>query len=209
MIDIFDIISNQKAVRINIKGEVSSDGLFFDVEYINELANLLLDNQQDVDFKIFDIKEYRDSEPIHIERFGIHESAYQYERAISNIEFHIDVCITNRLNKKIDESMQDFINFFTKGAVVYKQDRTAELFTIDYREEYMSRPVVSARIDASPLPLDYGFDAYEYDWGIGSHPALDRTHDADGDAVFAAEFRPTDFSNMFRNCSNIDLSLLD
>ena len=62
MIDIFDIIDNQKVVHINIEGEVSSDGLFFDIEYINELTSLLLDNQKDVDFKIFDVKEYKDSE---------------------------------------------------------------------------------------------------------------------------------------------------
>ena len=52
MIDIFDIIDNQKVIHINIEGEVSSDGLFFDIEYINELTSLLLDNQKDVDFKI-------------------------------------------------------------------------------------------------------------------------------------------------------------
>lgn len=207
MIDIFDIIDGQKVVRINIEGEVSSDGLFFDIEYINELTSLLLDNQKDVDFKIFDVKEYKDSEPLHIDRFGIYGSAYQLERPVSNIEFRIDVRITNRLNRKIDESIQDFINFFTKGAISYKQEKSAELFMIDSREEYMSRPVVSARIDVSPL--DYGFNDFEYDWGIGSHPALDRTHDADGDAVFAAEFRPTDFSDMFRNCNDIDLSSLD
>lgn len=196
MIDIFDIIDGQKAVRINIEGEVSSDGLFFDIEYINELSSLLLDNQKDVDFKIFDVKEYRDSEPLRIDRFGIY-GGFQYESAISNIEFRIDVYITNRLNRKIDESMQDFIDFFTKGAISYKQDKSVELFSIDSREEYMSRPVESARINVSPL--DYGFNDFEYDWGIGSHPTLDREHDADGDAVYAAEFRPTDISNMFRD----------
>jgi hypothetical protein len=196
VIDIFDIIDGQKSVRINIEGEVSSDDLFFDIEYINELSSLLLDNQKDVDFKIFDVKEYRDSEPLRIDRFGIY-GGFQYESTISNIEFRIDVYITNRLNRKIDESMQDFIDFFTKGAISYKQNKSAELFTIDSREEYMSRPVESARINVSPL--DYGFNDFEYDWGIGSHPTLDRGHDADGDAVYAAEFRPTDISNMFRD----------
>jgi hypothetical protein len=197
MIDIFDIIENQKTIHIDIEGEVSSDGLFYDLEYINELANLLLDNQQDVEFKIFNVKEYRDSEPIQIDRFGMYGAGFQYERSVSCIEFRIDVYITNKLNKKIDESMQDFIDFFTKGAISYKQDKSVELFTIDSREEYMSRPVESARINVSPL--DYGFNDFEYDWGIGSHPTLDREHDADGDAVYAAEFRPTDISNMFRD----------
>ena len=112
MIDIFDIMDNQKVVHINIEGEVSSDGLFFDIEYINELTSLLLDNQKDVDFKIFDVKEYKDSEPLRINRFGMYGTGFQYERAISNIEFRIDVYITNRLNRKIYESMQDFIDFF-------------------------------------------------------------------------------------------------
>jgi hypothetical protein len=136
-------------------------------------------------------------------------AGFQYERSVSCIEFRIDVYITNKLNKKIDESMQDFIDFFTKGAISYKQDKSVELFTIDSREEYMSRPVESARVNVSPL--DYGFNVFEFenDWGIGSHPALDREHDADGDAAYAAEFRPTDFSNMFRNCRYFDLSRLD
>lgn len=206
MIDIFDIIDGQKVVHINIEGEVSSDGLFFDIEYINELTGLLLDNQQDVDFKIFDVKEYKDSEPLRIDRFDMYVTSFQYER-ISNIEFRIDVYITNRLNRKIDKSMQDFIDFFTKGSIVYRQDKNVELFAIDSREEYMSRPVESARINVSPLSLDYGLDAYEYDWSIGSHPQL-RNHDADGDIIPAAEFRFTDMSNMFRNAS-IDFSRLD
>jgi hypothetical protein len=196
MIDIFDIIENQKTIHIDIEGEVSSDGLFYDLEYINELANLLLDNQQDVEFKIFNVKEYRDSEPLQIDRFGMYGAGYQYKSNVSCIEFRIDVYITNKLNKNIDESMQDFIDFFTKGAISYKQDKTVELFTIDPHEEYMSRPVESARINVSPLDYMYYSWGESYnEWsGIGSHP-----HDADGDAVYAAEFRPTDISNMFRD----------
>lgn len=213
MIDIFDIMDNQKVVHINIEGEVSSDGLFFDIEYINELTSLLLDNQQDVEFKIFDVKEYKDSEPLRIDRFGMYGSAYQLETTTSNIEFRIDVYITNRLNRKIDGSMQDFIDFFTKGAISYKQDKSVELFMIDSREEYMSRPIEDARINVSPLDYMHSWEEDYNEWsGIGSYP-----HDADGDAiyaadsrpVYAAEFRPTDFSNMFRNCSNIDLSSLN
>lgn len=182
MIDIFDIIGNQKTVHINIKGEVSSDGLFFDIEYINELTNLLLDNQQDVDFKIFDIKEYKDAEPIHIDRFGTYGSTYQYERTISNIEFHIDVHITNRLNKKIDESMQDFIDFFTKGAIVYNPNRTLPSFMVDAHEDYMSSP-----LDDGLLSYMYSWEEDNNEWsGIGSYP-LERHHDADGDiSVFTS-----------------------
>ena len=212
MIDIFDIIDGQKVVHINIEGEVSSDGLFFDIDYINELTSLLLDNQQDVDFKIFDVKEYKDSEPLRIDRFGMYGTGFQYERAISNIEFRIDVYITNRLNRKIDGSMQDFIDFFTKGAIVYNPNKKLPSFTVDAREEYMSSP-----LDDGLLSYMYSWEEDNNEWGLGSHPQL-RNHDADGDAIYAAdfsrpvpaaEFRPTDFSNMFRNCSNIDFSRLD
>jgi hypothetical protein len=211
MRDIFDIISDQKTIHINIEGEVSSDSLFYDLEYINELTNLLLDNQNDVEFKIFSVKEYRDTDTLsfnNFNRFGNPVTDY-HEPIVKSIEFNIDVLITNRLYNKFDEDMSDFINFFTKGAINYKQDKSVELFTIDSREEYMSRPVESARVNVSPL--DYGFNVFEFenDWGIGSHPALDREHDADGDAAYAAEFRPTDFSNMFRNCRYFDLSRLD
>jgi hypothetical protein len=225
-------MENQKVVHINIEGEVSSDGLFFDIEYINELTSLLLDNQKDVDFKIFDVKEYKDSEPLRLDRFGMYGSGFSYETTISNIEFRIDVYITNKLNRKIDESMQDFIDFFTKGAIRYdkKSNRMDDLlqrfvdystgantFTVDAREEYMSSPLDEVRSNISALDYMYSWEEDNNEWGFGSHPQL-RNYDADGDAIYAAdfsrpvsaaEFRPTDFSNMFRNCSNIDLSLLD
>jgi hypothetical protein len=200
MIDIFDIIDGQKVVHINIEGEVSSDGLFFDIEYINELTSLLLDNQKDVEFKIFDVKEYKDSEPLRIDRFGMYGAGFQYERAISNIEFRIDVRITNRLNRKIDESMQDFIDFFTKGAIVYnnkKYNRMDDLvqgfvdyatgantFTVDAQEEYMSSP-----LDDGLLSYMYSWEEDNNEWsGIGSYPLREyreRHHDADGDAATA------------------------
>ena len=188
MIDIFDIIDNQKVVRINIEGEVSSDGLFFDIEYINELTSLLLDNQKDVDFKIFDVKEYKDSEPLRIDRFGMYGTGFQYERAISNIEFRIDVYITNRLNRKIDKSMQDFIDFFTKGAIVYNTNKTLPSFMVDAHEDYMSSP-----LDDGLLSCMYSWEEDNNEWsGIGSYPLREyreRHHDADGDghtAVFAS-----------------------
>lgn len=182
MIDIFDIMDNQKVVHINIEGEVSSDGLFFDIEYINELTSLLLDNQKDVEFKIFDVKEYKDSEPLHIDRFGMYGAGFQYERAISNIEFRIDVYITNSLNRKIDESMQDFIDFFTKGAIRYVTNKMPNVLTIDSHEEYMSSP-----LDDGLLSYMYSWEEDNNEWnGIGSYPLREyreRHHDADGDAV--------------------------
>ena len=186
MIDIFDIMDNQKVVHINIEGEVSSDGLFFDIEYINELTSLLLDNQQDVDFKIFDVKEYKDSEPVRIDRFGMYGAGLQYERAISNIEFHINVYITNRLNRKIDESMQDFIDFFTKGAIVYNPNKKFPSLMVDAHEEYMSSP-----LDDGLLSYMDPWERNNNEWnGIGSYPLREyreRHHDADGDtAVFAS-----------------------
>lgn len=202
MVDIFDIMDNQKVVHINIEGEVSSDGLFFDIEYINELTSLLLDNQKEVEFKIFDVKEYKDSEPLRINRFDIYDTGSQYERLISNIEFRIDVYITNKLNRKIDESMQEFIDFFTKGAIIYnnkKHNRTDELiqdsedytvrlnaFTVDAQEEYMSSVLDGTSSDISAL---YYLEEDNNEWnGIGSHP-LEGHHDIDGDrAVYASRF---------------------
>jgi signal transduction histidine kinase len=100
------------------------------------------------------------------------ESAWEQK----NIEFDIDVYITNKLNKKIDNHLQDFIDCFTVGAIVYPNTIVGQgSLSFDSHEEYLS---------------------------TGAN------HDADGD-VYAAEFTPTDFSNMFRNCSNLDLSLLD
>lgn len=187
MIDIFDIIDNQKVVHINMEGEVSSDGLFFDIEYINELTSLLLDNQKDVDFKIFNVKEYKDSEPLRIDRFGMYGTGFQYERTISNIEFRIDAYITNRLNRKIDESMQDFIDFFTKGAIVYNTNKKLPSFMVDAHEDYMSSP-----LDDGLLSYMYSWEEDNNEWsGIGSYPREygERHHDADGDghtAVFAS-----------------------
>ena len=210
MIDIFDIIDGQKVVHINIEGEVSSDSLLFDIEYINELTNLLLDNQKDVDFKIFDVKEYKDSEPIHINRFGIYGSGFQYERAISNIEFRIDVYITNKLYNEIDNSMREFIDYFTKGAIRYdnKFNRMDDLlqgfvdystgantFTVDAQEEYMSNIRDEIRTNISALDYMYSWEEDNDEWsGIGSYPLREyreRHHDADGDgdghtAVFAS-----------------------
>lgn len=185
MIDIFDIMENQKVVHINIEGEVSSDGLFFDIEYINELTSLLLDNQKDVDFKIFDVKEYKDSEPLHIDRFGMYGTGFQYERSISNIEFRINVYITNKLNRKIDESMQDFIDFFTKGTVVYNPNKKLPSFMTDIHEDYMSSP-----LDDGLLSYMDPWERNNNEWsGIGSYPLREyreRHHDADGDAAVYA-----------------------
>lgn len=172
MIDIFDIISEQKNVRIHIKGKVYEGGLLYDIEYINELINLIIENENDVAFKKFNIEEEKDGPGrLTVDRFGMY-GGYEYH-SHNAIEFDIDVYITNKLNKKIDNHLQDFIDFFTVGAIVY------------------------------PRNLSLSFDSHEE--YLGALP----NYDIDGDTIFAAEFRPTDMSNKFRNCNNLDLSLLD
>ena len=183
MIDIFDIIAGQKDVRIHIKGKVYEEGLFYDTAYINEFINLIMDNENDVEFKTFNIKEEDAPGRLTLNRFGLYGEGYEY-RSYKNIEFDIDVYITNKLNKKIDNHLQDFIDLYTVGTIVCPNTITGRgILSSDPHEEYLS---------------------------IGTN------YDADGD-VFAAEFMPTelsyttptDFSNMFRSCSNFDLSLLD
>ena len=176
MIDIFDIISEQKNVRIHIKGKVYENGLLYDIEYINELVSFIIENENDVEFKKFNIEEEKDGPGrLTVNRFGMY-GGYEYH-SYKAIEFDIDVWITNKLNKKIDNHLQDFIDCFTVGAIVCPNTIVGQgSLSFDSHEEYLSTR------------------AY---------------HDADGDAVFAAEFRPTDMSNMFRNCNNLDLSLLD
>jgi hypothetical protein len=82
---------------------------------------------------------------------------------------------------------------------------------VDRLEEYMSGRIVP---DPEPVSSIFIWDESLMDipitnelFDIGSRPI--RSYDADGDAVFAAEFRPTDMSNMFRNCNHFDLSRLD
>ncbi len=185
MIDIFEIMDTQKTIHINIEGEVSTDGLLYDIEFINELTSLLLDNQNDVEFKIFNVKEYRDTESVSLNHFGVYGSAY--EPTVKTIEFTIDVKITNGLYNKFDEGIIDFIDFFTKGSITYPS-KTTELFTIDPHEEYMSRPVTDSRVNVSALDYMYSWENDNNEWDIGSHPMLDRTHDADGDAMYASLF---------------------
>ena len=175
MIDIFDIIADQKNVRIRIKGKVYEEGLFYDVEYMNEFINLIMANENDVQFKKFNIEEEDVPGRLTVNRFGIYGEGYQY-RSYKTMEFDIDIYITNKLNKKIDSYLQDFIDLYTVGTVVCPNTITGHgTISSDPHEEYLS---------------------------VGIN------HDADGD-VSAIGSMPTDFSNMFRNCSNLDLSLLD
>lgn len=137
VIDIFDIIANQKDVRIHIKGEVHEDGLLYDIEYINELINLIIKNENDVEFKKFNIKEKSEPERLTADRFGIY-GGHQY-RLYKVIEFDIDVWITNKLNKKIDNHLQDFIDYFTVGAIICPNTIVGQgTLSFDFHEEYSS-----------------------------------------------------------------------
>lgn len=232
MRDIFDILENRKDIHINIKGEVLSCGLLFSVEYIDELTSLLLDNQQEVVFNTFNVKESRDSGTF------VSLSSEAVDRSIS---FHIDVYITNKLYRKIDEAMQDFIDYYTVGAIKCHNVTNIGSIVVDnnYYEEF--RSAVRPNPDIYVSPLDF-WEEYN-DWDMGSYPRfninhdyprLNINHDADGDrvevqlpswdapnnelildgesrpVVFGGELSinsidatPTNMSNMFSNCSNL------
>jgi hypothetical protein len=119
--------------------------------------------------------------------------------------------------------LEDFIDYYTVGAITYNAEGES-MITVDPMEEYM---VSSRQLNGDSASVNVSWEdtvsdisirpvpAYEWgyeieDWGIGSHPLLsNRDTDADGDAIYASSFTPTDMSNMFRNCSNFDLSRLD
>lgn len=212
MIDLFDIINNRKDRRINIKGEVIENGLLFDTEYINELIELVLANEDEVESTKFKVRE------VVKDRSSIEHPRPYEESMVKCIEFEIDMYVTNSFYNKVESHLEDFIDYYTIGSIIYDHCMDEAMITVDTTEEYMSRNIntESPRVDV--IWDDYRrwsetLDESYSDWQIGSHPRLleidDHIHDADGDVVFAAEFRPTDFSNMFRNCNNIDFSRLD
>ena len=85
----------------------------------------------------------------------------------------------------------------------------------DYFTPYLylkSKPTLAVGLQSMVNQMEYNANWVMMDelFNIESRPVVGhREYDADGDAVFAAEFRPTDFSGMFRNCNNFDLSRLD
>ncbi len=203
MKDIFDIIKDRKDNHIKIKGEIGSSSFSYSLDTINDFINIILNNQEHVDMITFNITENKPSAIL--ANHGIYASAHIPEER--SIEFDIDIYVDNYLYDEL-EDLKDFIYYFTEGSIKYSFFDEA-MSTIEDVVSYRARrsiddnPTVRVNWEdvvsrlAQPVP-EYNWN-YELDthWEIGSH-------DADGDVVYAAEFRATDMTNMF---SNMNLTL--
>ena len=209
MKDIFDIIETRKDNHIKIKGEISEYTLCYDMDTINDFYSILLDNTDHMDVTTFNINENNDSIDMSIYDITILARSSTYK----SIEFDIDIYVDNYLWRELSD-FEDFIDYYTPGTIKYYNKHTSDSM-IDRLEEYMSERIVPDPEPVSSTIIWDEFSSMDGDIGnrllvIDDRPVIDyRSYDADGDAVFAAEFRPTDFSGMFRNCNNIDLSRLD
>lgn len=209
MKDIFDIIETRKDKHIKIKGEISEYTLCYDMDTINDFYSILLDNTDHMDVTTFNINENNDSIDMSIYDITILARSSTYK----SIEFDIDIYVDNYLWRELSD-FEDFIDYYTPGTIKYDNKHTSDSM-IDRLEEYMSERIVPDPEPVSSTIIWDEFSSMDGDIGnrllvIDNRPVIDyRSYDADGDAVFAAEFRPTDFSGMFRNCNNIDLSRLD
>ena len=210
MKDIFEIIENRKDKHIKIKGEISEYSLCYDIDTLDTFYNILLDNTGHMDITTFNVNDNSNSYSTDINVYGIvipaQGSSYR------SIEFDIDVYVDNYLWRELSD-FEDFIYYYTEGSIKYSGKQISDSM-IDRLEEYMSARIVP---DPEPVSSTIIWDEISsMDGYIGNRlftmdgcPVIEyRSHDADGDAVFAAEFRPTDMSNMFRNAS-IDFSRLD
>ena len=208
MKDIFDIIENRKDKHIKIKGEISEYSLAYDINVINDFYLILLDNTDHMDVTTFNINENYASTDINVYDIRISARSSTYD----SIEFDIDIYVDNYLWRKLAD-FEDFIYYYTEGSIKYNNKYTSDSM-IDRLEEYMSGRIIPDSEPVSSTIIWDEFSSMDGDIGnrlfaIGGCPVIGyRSYDADGDAVFAAEFRPTDMSNMFRNAS-IDLSRLD
>ena len=193
MKDIFDIIENRKDKHIKIKGEISEYSLVYDIDTLDDFYNILLDNTDNMDVTTFNIKTDNDS-------------------TYRSIEFDIDIYVDNYLWRELTD-FEDFIYYYTEGSIKYNNEYVSDSM-VDRLEEYMSGRIVPDPEPVSSTIIWDEISSMDGDIGnrlfaIDGRPVIDyRSYDADGDAVFAAEFRPTDMSNMFRNAS-IDFSRLD
>lgn len=212
MKDIFDIIKDRKDKHIKIKGEISEYTLVYDIETLDNFYSVLLDNTDHMDITTFNVNDNSNnnsySTDINVYGTIIPAQSSTYR----SIEFDIDILVDNYLWEELSD-FEDFIYYYTESSIKYSNKYISDSM-IDELEEYMSRrivpdpePVSSTIIwdDISSMNRDIGNRLFTVD----GRPVIDyRSYDADGDAVFAAEFRPTDMSNMFRNAS-IDFSRLD
>ena len=212
MKDIFDIIENRKDKHIKIKGEISEYNLVYDIDTINDFYSVLLDNTDHMDVTTFNVNDNSNdnSYSTDINVYGTIISAQG--STYRSIKFDIDVYVDNYLWRELSD-FEDFIYYYTEGSIKYDNKYISDSM-IDRLEEYMSGRIIPDSEPVSSTIIWDEFSSMDGDIGnrlfaIGGRPVIGyRSYDADGDAVFAAEFRPTDMSNMFRNAS-IDFSRLD
>ena len=210
MRDIFDIIEKRKDKHIKIKGEISEYCLTYDIDTINNFYSILLDNTDHMDITTFNINDNNNSYSTDMNVYGIIIPAQG--SSYKTIEFDIDIYVDNHLWEELS-NFEDFIDYYTEGSIKYNNKYTSDSM-IDRLEEYMSGRIIPDSEPVSSTIIWDEFSSMDGDIGnrlfaIGGRPVIGyRSYDADGDAVFAAEFRPTDMSNMFRNAS-IDFSRLD
>lgn len=179
MIDIFDIINERRDKRIHITGVVSELRTSpFTTDEINDLIFVLMKYKDEMDTVEFEIQQ----DVAHISRSPLSRGIYgAYEpmrETVDAITFNIDVYMNARLYNEIYNRFESFIDYFTIGVVKY-----------DIKDELMITTDYEAYTWWNEMDREASYD-------LGSYP---RTHDADGDAMFAAQFGPTDMSNMFSN----------
>ena len=208
MKDIFDIIENRKDKHIKIKGEISEYSIAYDKETLDDFYNILLDNTDHMDITTFDVKKEDFSTDINV--YGISITAR--DSTYTSTKFDIDIYVDNYLWRELAD-FEDFIYYYTEGSIKYNNEYVSDSM-VDRLEEYMSGRVIEDLAPVSSTIIWDELSSMDGDIGnrlfaIGGRPVIGyRSYDADGDAVFAAEFGPTDMSNMFRNAS-IDFSRLD
>ena len=193
MKDIFDIIEQRKDKHIKITGEISEYTIAYDMDVINEFVNIILDNMDHVDSTTFHVEQLSPTNIV--ANHGIYASVYSSERdaEYESIMFDIDIHVDNYLWRELSD-FEDFIDYYTKGSIVYTNTRELFGLTIDEQEEYLSGRIrnysepVSAGIDWDRVLTPPDLETLEELFNITSRPVSSYEHDADGDAIYAASF---------------------
>ncbi len=189
MKDIFDIIETRKDKHIKIKGEISEYSLCYDMDVINEFYSILLDNVEHLESTKFHVEQITPS--TFIDNQGIYTPINR--QSYESIVFDIDIYVDNYLWRELSD-FEDFIDYYTKGSIVYTDSRELFGLTIDEQEEYLSGRIrnysepVSAGIDWGRVLTPPDLETLEELFNLSRRPVINHEYDADGDAVYAASF---------------------
>ncbi len=203
MKDIFDIIEQRKDKHIKITGEISEYSVAYDMDVINEFVSIVLDNMDHVDSTTFHVEQLSPTNIV--ANHGIYASVYSSERdaEYESIMFDIDIHVDNYLWRELSD-FEDFIDYYTKGSIVYTDTRESTGMTVDLQEEYLSGRI---RRNAEPVSIGIDWDRIanpdisliDILVNTASRPVIN--HDADGDAMYAASFT---FGNSSFDSSRLD-----